>query len=260
MMELNDKQYRKYSRQITLDEIGQSGQLKLMSAKVLIVGVGGLGVPALQYLAGAGVGTIGIIDGDVIDLSNLQRQVIYSELDLGKPKVEAAEAYAKSLNSEICIHSYHEHLTFEKALSIFPEYDIIIDGTDNFEARYLINDAAVNTDKPVVSGALFKYEGQLTVYHYQNGPTYRCLFPKEDSLGFGCNETGILGPMAGLIGSLMAMEVLKVLLSIGDVLSGKIQVFKGLTNSSMLIEYTRNEEMVMLARARKHKMERVENE
>src|SRR5690606_19253182 len=214
----------RYSRHIILSEIGQAGQDKLLSAKVLVIGAGGLGCPVLQYLAAAGIGTLGIIDFDVVEISNLQRQVLFGTSSLGKNKAEAAKKHLEDLNPEISIMAYAEKLTYQNALELFKNYDIIVDGSDNFETRYLVNDACIITNKPLVFGAIYKFEGQVSVFNYQNGPSYRCLFPnppQKDTVP-NCSEIGVLGVLPGIIGSMQANEVLKIILGIGSTLSGKL--------------------------------------
>lgn len=221
----------RYHRQVILPEIGTSGQQKLLNTKVLVIGAGGLGCPILQYLAAAGVGTIGIIDFDHVEVSNLHRQVLYGSDSVGQNKALAAKDRLENLNPEITITAYPEKLTTQNALSLFSAYDIIVDGSDNFSTRYLVNDACVITHKPLVYGAIFKYEGQVSVFNYQNGPTYRCLFPKPPEAGSvpSCSEIGVLGVLPGIIGSMQANEVLKMILEIGDVLVGKLMMYDSLS-------------------------------
>ncbi|WP_338360091.1 HesA/MoeB/ThiF family protein [Yeosuana marina] len=236
----------RYNRHIILSEIGQAGQNKLSKAKVLVVGAGGLGCPVLQYLVAAGVGTIGIIDFDVVETSNLQRQVLFGSSSLGKNKADAAKNRLSDLNDSITIISYPEKLTFQNAIELFNEYDIIVDGTDNFETRYLINDACVITHKPLVFGAIFKFQGQVAVFNYNNGPTYRCAFPKIPKQGEvpNCSEVGVLGVLPGIIGTMQANEVLKIILGIGEVLSGKLVCYDALTNKSFTIKVKRSDEEI----------------
>ena len=221
----------RYSRHILLSEIGQIGQDKLSKAKVLVVGAGGLGCPVLQYLTSAGVGTIGIIDFDAVETSNLQRQVLFGLSSIGKNKATAAKERLTDLNNEISIIAYAEKLTYKNTLQLFEKYDIIVDGSDNFETRYLVNDGCIITNKPLIFGAIYKFEGQVSVFNYQNGPTYRCLFPKPPKKGsiLNCSEIGVLGVLPGIIGSMQANEVLKIILGIGHVLSGKLLFYNALT-------------------------------
>jgi sulfur-carrier protein adenylyltransferase/sulfurtransferase len=233
----------RYNRHIILSEIGQTGQNKLLKAKVLVVGAGGLGCPVLQYLAAAGVGTIGIIDFDVVEKSNLQRQILFGTSSLGKNKAEAAKSRLQDLNDTITINSYAEMLTYQNAVGLFNQYDIIVDGTDNFETRYLINDACVITSKPLVFGAIYKFQGQVSVFNHENGPTYRCAFPnrpKKDAVP-NCSEIGVLGVLPGIIGTMQANEVLKIILGIGSVLSGQLLCYDALTNKTATLTVKRND-------------------
>ena len=228
----------RYDRHIMLKEVGHEGQLELSNAKVLIVGAGGLGCPILQYLTAAGVGTIGIIDFDVVEISNLQRQILFKTSDIGINKALAAKKQLQDLNPTITIEAYPERLTSKNALQLCAAYDVVVDGTDNFVTRYLINDAVVKTGKPLVYGAIFKFEGQLSVFNYQNGPSYRCLFPKPPKKGIipNCNEVGVLGVLTGIIGTMMANEVIKIILKFSDVLSGVLLCYDSrTTNISKLI-------------------------
>lgn len=236
----------RYNRHIVLNEIGQSGQDKITNAKVLVIGAGGLGCPVLQYLTAAGVGTIGIIDFDVVELSNLQRQVLFGKSSLGKNKAIAAKARLQDLNDDINIIAYSEQLTFKNAIQLFEDYDIIVDGSDNFETRYLVNDACLITNKPLVFSAIYKFEGQVSVFNYKNGPSYRCLFsspPKKEAIP-NCSEVGVLGVLPGIIGSLQANEVLKIILEIGDVLSGKLLCYNALTSQTTTLKINRKEEAI----------------
>ena len=233
----------RYNRHIILSEIGQNGQDKISNAKVLVIGAGGLGCPILQYLAAAGVGTIGIIDFDVVDISNLQRQVLYGTSTLGKNKAEAAKARLEDLNSDISIKAYPEKLTHKNALNLFKAYDIIVDGSDNFETRYLVNDACIITNKPLVFGAIYKFEGQVSVFNYQNGPSYRCLFTEAPEKGTvpNCSEIGVLGVLPGIIGTMQANEVLKIILELGNTLSGKLFCYNALTLENTTLKIKRSE-------------------
>lgn len=233
----------RYNRHIILSEVGQTGQDKLLKAKVLVVGAGGLGCPVLQYLTAAGVGTIGIIDFDVVEESNLQRQILFGRSSLGKNKAEAAKSRLQDLNDTITIKAYAEMLTFKNAIDLFNQYDIIVDGTDNFETRYLINDASVITGKPVVFGAIYKFQGQVSVFNYHHGPTYRCAFPnkpKKDAIP-NCSEIGVLGVLPGIIGTMQANEVLKIILNIGHVLNGKLWCYDALLNQTTTLSIKKND-------------------
>ena len=202
----------RYDRQEILSEIGPAGQKKLTNARVLMVGAGGLGCSALQYMAAAGIGTLGIIDHDSIDISNLQRQVLFTTEDHEKKKAVAARARLLQLNSDIIIHAYAERLTQENVLGLFSSYDLIIDGTDNFVTKFLINDAAVKTSKPVVYGAIEDFAGQISVFDAVHGPCYRCLHPQPpQNHVLNCAETGVIGALAGIIGSMQAMEAIKLI-------------------------------------------------
>ncbi|MFT4849339.1 MAG: molybdopterin/thiamine biosynthesis adenylyltransferase/rhodanese-related sulfurtransferase [Sediminicola sp.] len=232
----------RYSRHIVLDEIGQAGQEKISQAKVLVIGAGGLGCPALQYLTAAGTGTIGIIDFDIVEESNLQRQILFGTSSIGINKAIAAKNRLEDLNPTINIRAYTEQLTHKNALELFEGYDIIVDGTDNFTARYLINDASILTKKPVVYGAIYKFEGQISVFNYKNGPSYRCLFanpPKEGSVP-NCSEIGVLGVLPGIIGTMQANEVLKMILGFESVLSGKLFCFNAKTSETITLKITKS--------------------
>lgn len=240
---LPSQEFMRYSRHIILSEIGQTGQDKLSKAKVLVIGAGGLGCPVLQYLAAAGVGTIGIIDFDVVELSNLQRQVLFGSSSLGKNKAIAAKQRLEDLNNSISIIAYAEKLTHQNALQLFETYDIIVDGSDNFETRYLVNDACIITNKPLVFGAIYKFEGQVSVFNFKNGPSYRCLFPnppKKDRVP-NCSDIGVLGVLPGIIGSMQANEVLKIILGLGNVLSGKLLCYNALNFQTSTLKIKRND-------------------
>lgn len=226
--------FERYNRQILLPEIGIEGQNKLQNAKVLIVGVGGLGSAVLPYLVASGIGEIGIIDEDTVEISNLQRQVIYNTDALGSSKVFEAKKMALSLNPLVKINAIAEKLNPENALFLFEQYDIIVDGTDNLFTKYLIDDACAVCHKPFVYGAVFKFEGQVSVFNFQDGPTYRCVFPNEKNDVTNCNESGVLGVSVGIIGMLQANEVLKIILKIGQVLSSKLLVYNILNNEQQL--------------------------
>jgi len=237
---LSKEEINRYARQIVLPEIGIVGQEKLKRAKVLVIGAGGLGCPVLQYLAAAGIGTIGIVDEDVVEESNLQRQILYNKEEVGKPKAEVAERKLKILNPHINITSYILRLTAANALDIIKDYDLIIDGSDNFPTRYLVNDACVMLNKFLVFGSIFKFEGQLSVFNYKSGPTYRCLFPQPPQDSPNCSEIGVLGVLPGIIGTMMANEALKIILGIGEILSGKLFVFNALTSQTNIISFEKN--------------------
>lgn len=241
---LSEREIIRYSRHIRLDEIGGAGQEKMKQASVLVVGAGGLGCPVLQYLTAAGIGTIGILDYDTVDESNLQRQVLFDTGDIGKPKVIAAKARLSALNPYIIFHEHFVKLTKSNALDIFKNYDIIVEGSDNFPTRYLTNDACVILGKPLVYGAVERFNGQLTVFNYRNGPTLRCLCPDPpDPFEIpSCSEVGIVGVLPGIIGTLQASEVIKIITGIGEPLSGKLLLFDALTLHSEIIFFTRDPE------------------
>jgi sulfur-carrier protein adenylyltransferase/sulfurtransferase len=227
------EQRRRYSRHILIPEVGEEGQQKLLDAKVLLVGAGGLGSPAALYLAAAGVGTIGIVDDDVVDDSNLQRQVIHSTDRIGVSKVESARQTIQALNPDVTVIGHEERLTKSNILGIFGQYDIILDGTDNFATRYLINDATVLLDKPNVHGSIFRFEGQATTFLPHVGPCYRCLFPEPPppELAPNCAEAGVLGVLPGIVGLIQATEVIKLILGIGEPLAGRLLTYDALTTS-----------------------------
>lgn len=227
---------KRYERQLRLDEVGLSGQEKLGKARVLIIGVGGLGCPAAQYLAGAGVGRIGLMDHDKVSLSNLHRQVLFEESDIGKFKALVAKDKLQRMNSAIALVPIAEALSAENAEKLFRQYDIILDGSDNFETKYLINDACILSGRPWVYASIYKNEGQLSVFNYQNGPSYRCLFPRTTRQNISCEATGVLGVTPGILGMLQAAEVLKILLGVGQVLSGKLKLMNILSGREQLLE------------------------
>ncbi|OWW24150.1 sulfurtransferase [Zobellia sp. OII3] len=234
----------RYDRQTILKEFGMEAQLKLQSAKVLVIGAGGLGVPVLTYLNAMGIGTLGIVDNDVVSLSNLHRQVLYSEKDVNTPKVATAVHKLKAQNSETEIISYETFLTQGNALEIIADYDVVVDASDNFPTRYLVNDACVILGKPFVYGALHSFEGQVSVFNFKGGPTYRCLFPempKADEVP-NCDENGVLGIVPGIIGNFQALETVKMITGIGGTLSGKLLLFDGLLNNFQKIRFTVNPE------------------
>jgi adenylyltransferase/sulfurtransferase len=226
----------RYDRQIKLTEVGLEGQEKLRNAKVLLVGVGGLGCPAAMYLVGAGVGKIGLMDHDKVDMSNLHRQVLFQESDVGKSKAAVGKQRLEKQNSEVRFEVYEEPLTMANAENIINQYDVVLDGTDNFETKYLINDACILADKPWVFASIYKNEGQLSVFNYKNGPTYRCLFPKSTRQNISCEATGVLGVLPGILGTLQAAEVLKIILGKGEVLSGKLKLINMMQASEQTIK------------------------
>ncbi|MGB0869218.1 MAG: molybdopterin-synthase adenylyltransferase MoeB [Flavobacteriales bacterium] len=234
---------KRYNRHIILSEIGLEGQNKINKAKVLVIGAGGLGCPVLQYLAAAGVGTLGIVDADNVDVTNLQRQILFGTKSLGQNKAEAAKERLFDINPTINFEVYPFYLEVSNALDIIKNYDIVVDGTDNFTTRYLVNDACVSLDKPLVSASIFKFEGQLSVFNYKSGPSYRCLFPNPPEPGSmpSCSDIGVLGVLPGILGTLQANEVLKIILELGDVLSGKLLIFNALNLNNHQIQFAKNE-------------------
>jgi molybdopterin/thiamine biosynthesis adenylyltransferase len=239
---LTKDEITRYSRQIRLAEIGKEGQQKLKASSVLVVGAGALGCPVLQYLTAAGIGTIGIVDNDWIDESNLNRQVLYSQDDIGKPKPLVARNRLKIINPEVIFNVHFIRLNKESALKLISPYDVVVDCTDNFASRYLINDACVILNKPLVYGAIHKFSGQVMVLNYQNGPTLRCLYPEPPHpLEVpSCEEFGVIGSVPGLIGSLQATEVFKIILGLDGVLSGKIFMIDTLNFNTWISSFEKN--------------------
>lgn len=226
-MSLTPEEIRRYARHLNLPQFGEAAQQKLKDAKVLVVGTGGLGAPLLQYLTAAGVGTIGVVDFDVVDESNLQRQVLFGTSDIGKPKTKVAIQKLQDQNPQITFHEHQVKLDASNALGILKEYDVVADGTDNFPTRYLVNDACVLLDKPYVYASIYQFEGQVSVFNYRNGPNYRDLFPTPPPPGLvpSCAEGGVLGVLPGIIGSIQASEVIKVVAGVGEPLSGRLFLF-----------------------------------
>lgn len=232
-MAFTNEQLERYSRHIILKEVGVKGQKKLLKAKVLIIGAGGLGAPAAMYLAAAGVGTIGIADADEVDLSNLQRQVIHTTDDLGKPKVESAKETMQAINPDVRVVTYHEFIASDNILDIIKDYDFVLDGTDNFPAKFLINDACVMAKKAFCHAGIIRFKGQLMTYVPGEGPCYRCVFknpPPKDAVPT-CKQAGVIGAMAGVIGCLQAMEAVKYITGAGELLTGKLLTYDALTNN-----------------------------
>lgn len=235
----------RYSKQIQLQEVGLTGQLLLQKAKVLIVGIGGLGCPVLIQLAGAGIGSIGIVDGDVVSLSNLHRQFLFSTDDIGKLKVECAKKYINKYNSEIKVEAYSNFLEATNILKIINDYDIVVDCTDNIDIRYLLSDVTLQLNIPLVYGGIHKYEGQVSVLNYKNGPSYRCLFPQKNAIKIvTCNDSGVLGVITNIIGSFQANEVLKIILGLDELLTGKLLVYNSLSNSVLKLNVIKNEKQI----------------
>ena len=229
-MAFTNEQLERYSRHIILKEIGAKGQKKLLNAKVLIIGAGGLGAPAALYLAAAGVGTIGIVDADVVDLSNLQRQVIHSTNDIGKKKVESAAETMRAINPDVTVNTYYDFVSSANIMDLIRDYDFILDGTDNFPAKFLINDACVMAKKPLSHAGIIRFKGQLTTIIPGEGPCYRCIFknpPPKDAVPT-CKQAGVIGAMGGVIGSLQAMEAVKYITGVGDLLVGYLLTYDAL--------------------------------
>lgn len=246
---LSSQELLRYSRHLNLPDFGIAEQQKLNSAKVLVVGTGGLGSPVLQYLTAVGIGTIGLIDFDVVDLSNLQRQVLFTTDDVGKSKVFVAEKRLKAINPHIHFTTYNEALNNGNAIEIIKDFDIIVDGTDNFPTRYLINDACVLLNKVNVHASVFRYEGQVSVFNFQNndgsrGPNYRDLFPKPPAPEFvsSCAEGGILGVLPGILGSIQALEVIKIIINNGETLSGRLFIFDAKSLNTRILKFNKNPE------------------
>ncbi len=254
-MDFSKEELERYSRHLIIPEFNISGQRKLKAAKVLVVGTGGLGAPLLQYLTAAGVGTIGLVDFDVVEASNLQRQVLFGMEDVGKPKVEAAAARLKSLNPHITVKQYNVRLTSENALDIIKEYDIVADGTDNFPTRYLVNDACVILGKTNVYGSIFRFEGQVSVFNLKQddgsfSSNYRDLFPSPPPPGLvpSCAEGGVIGVLPGIIGSLQANEVIKILSGVGEPLANRLFLFDALTFTSRTLNLHRKKDQVAITK------------
>jgi len=234
MFKFTEEQIKRYARHIILPEVGGKGQEKLLNSKVLVIGAGGLGSPAILYLAAAGVGTIGIVDFDVVDFSNLQRQVIHNTERVGTPKVESAKKTVEMLNPDVKVITYNTRISKENIMDIIKDYDVVLDGTDNFPTRFLINDACYFAGKPLVSAAMLRFEGQVSVFDYrnkENSPCYRCLFPEPPPPGLvpTCQEAGILGSIGGIMGCIQATEAIKLILGIGEPLVGKLLIMDALS-------------------------------
>ena len=227
---LSNEEILRYSRHLIMPEVGMEGQLKLKNSKVLLIGTGGLGAPLGLYLAAAGIGRLGLVDFDVVDFTNLQRQVTFGSDDVGKPKTEAARQRLSNLNPDIHIDTFETKLTSDNALELFKDFDVIVDGTDNFPTRYLVNDACILLGKPNVYGSIFRFEGQVTVFGMPDGPCYRCLYPEPPPPGLvpSCAEGGVLGVLPGIVGSIQAMETIKLVLGRGDSLAGRLLLFDAL--------------------------------
>ena len=241
---LSKEEITRYSRHLIMPEVGMDGQLKLKQAKVLCIGTGGLGAPLGLYLAAAGVGRIGLVDFDKVDLSNLQRQILFDTNDIGRPKIEAATNRLRNLNPDIQIDNFETRLTSENALDILKDYDIVVDGTDNFPTRYLVNDACVILGKPTVYGSIFRFEGQITIFGYPGGPCYRCLYPEPPPPGLvpSCAEGGVLGVLPGIVGAIQAAETLKLIIGKGEPLVGRLLLFDALAMRFRELKLRKNPE------------------
>jgi sulfur-carrier protein adenylyltransferase/sulfurtransferase len=241
-VELSHEEVRRYSRHLIMPEVGMTGQKKLKAASVLLIGAGGLGSPLAMYLAAAGIGRIGLVDYDVVDQTNLQRQIIHGTKDVGRPKLESAKARILDINPHVQVDSYPVPLTSANALEIFAPYDVIIDGTDNFPTRYLTNDACVLLGKPNVYGSIFRFEGQLSVFHAAEGPCYRCLFPEPPPPGLvpSCAEGGVLGILPGTVGAMQATEAIKLILGIGDSMIGRLLLYDALNMEFTEVKLRKN--------------------
>ena len=237
-------QLQRYSRHFLLPEVGEAGQAKLLDAKVLLIGAGGLGSPTAYYLAAAGVGTIGIVDDDTVDRSNLQRQILHNEERVGMPKVESAKLTLQGLNPDVNVIGYRERVNSENIMRLIADYDIVVDGCDNFPTRYLVNDACVFANKPNVHGSIFQFEGQATVFHPGKGPCYRCLFPEPPPPGAApsCAEAGVLGVLPGLVGCVQAVETVKLILGAGNPLVGRLLHFDTLAMEIKQLKLRRDPE------------------
>lgn len=240
---LSDDELNRYSRHLILENIGLEGQLKLKNSKVLVVGTGALGSPALLYLSAAGVGTIGIIDFDIVEESNLQRQIIHSTKSIGKSKISSAKMQINEINPNINVVDTEDRLSSRNALEIIKNFDVVVDGTDNFQTRYLINDACVFLNKPFIYGAISKFEGQTTVFNHKNSACYRCLFPNPPKAGLvqSCSEAGVLGVLPGIVGTIQATETIKLLLNIGENLNNRLLSFDALKMRFIEYKISKNE-------------------
>lgn len=242
-LKLSKQEQKQYNRHIILEGIGIEGQLKLKNAKVLVAGAGGLGSPVLQYLVAAGVGTIGISDNDIVDISNIARQVMFAKSEIGMQKAIIAAKRLEKLNPNVKINIHNIFLKDERVLKIIDDYDIVVDATDNIQARYLLNDACIIKNKVLVHASLYKYQGMVSVFNYQNGPSYRCLFPfppRSEKL-LESSSSGILGALVGIVGAIQASEVIKIITGIGEILSGKVLVYSLLEHSIQKFKIERDE-------------------
>ncbi|MFQ5427372.1 MAG: molybdopterin-synthase adenylyltransferase MoeB [Thermodesulfobacteriota bacterium] len=253
-MDFTDEQIERYSRHIILPEVGGKGQAKLLESKVFVLGAGGLGSPALLYLAAAGVGTIGFADGDVVDVSNLQRQIIHNNNTVGMPKVKSARQSIEALNPDVVVQPFEGRLGTENIREVISGYDVVLDGSDNFPTRYLMNDASFFEGKTLVSGSMFRFDGQVSVFKPHEGqPCYRCLYPEPPPQGMvpSCQEAGVLGALAGVIGVLQAVEAIKEVLSIGKSLAGELLIFDALGMNFRKVKVRRDPECALCGEGEK---------
>jgi len=241
---LDKEQQIRYSRHTMLPEVGEAGQIKLLKSRVLLLGAGGLGAPSSMYLAAAGVGTLGMVDDDVVDLSNLQRQIVHAQERIGMPKVESAAQTLKGINPDVKVVPHKMRLTSDNIMSILADYDLVVDGADNFPTRYLLNDAALKLGKPVIHASIYRFEGQLTAFIPDAGPCYRCLYPSPPpaDMAPSCQEAGVLGVLPGVVGVLQANEAIKVLLGIGTSLAGRLLIFDALKTKFRELKLRRDPE------------------
>ena len=239
---LRKDQLERYARHLVLPGVGEEGQALMLDSSVLVIGAGGLGSPALMYLAAAGIGSIGIMDHDIVSSSNLQRQIIHSSATLGHSKVSSAASWIRNLNEDVNIVEIPEKLTRHNSLGIFEDFDVIIDGTDNFETRYLISDSSEISGKPWVFGSIHRFEGQVSTFNVENGPNYRDLFPETPppELAPNCSEAGVLGVLPGIVGTIQATEAIKLILGIGDILSGKLLTIDALTMKMKILSFSKD--------------------
>lgn len=238
-MLLTETEQNRYSRHLLLPEIGAAGQEKLRDARVLVIGAGGLGCPVLQYLTAAGIGTLGVVDGDTVAESNLHRQILFTPADVGQPKATVAVARLRAQNPLIDLRAHPTFLTRDNALALLTDYDLVVDGSDNFATRYLVNDTCVILGKPLVFGSIYRFEGQVSVFNVGDGPTYRCLYPDPSDLP-ACAEAGVLGVLPGIVGCLMANEVIKLLTGAGEPLIGRLLLLDALTMQFQTVRFATN--------------------
>lgn len=248
-----DAQKARYARHTMLPEVGETGQARLLRSKVLLLGAGGLGSPSAYYLAAAGVGTLGLVDDDVVDASNLQRQILHNTTRIGISKVESAQKTLTELNPDVRVVPHQVRLASDNVLDIIKDYDVIVDGADNFPTRYLLNDAALMLRKPVVHASIFRFEGQMTTFLPYDGPCYRCLYPEPPPAGMApsCNEAGVLGVLPGVVGVLQATEAVKILLGIGQTLSGRLLIYDALTSRFRELKLRRDPQCVVCSDEKK---------